>query len=191
MRKWKWWIVTLKKENLKWHFLKKNYLCVNISTGEIGVMEMLFANGVEINARISSSNSTILHEICRNSIVFLLFKNRPLTNSDTDNLLRKLPFEFLIKNGANVNAKNSQGYTPLNWCILHSKYCWNIIIIKCKIPCILFVGRKMLTEMLLNSGADINIAENNGHTPLFIAFANFGSYGYDDGWASKTLTNIW
>ncbi|HUZ59235.1 MAG TPA: ankyrin repeat domain-containing protein [Hanamia sp.] len=56
---------------------------------------------------------------------------------------------IIIKNGADVNAKQMKGVTPLH-SAAHN-------------------GRNELAKLLIDNGADINAKMDNGHTPLFMA----------------------
>ena len=57
--------------------------------------------------------------------------------------------EYLIENGANVNAKDIHGWTPLHRAVL-----WEHIPI---------------VKLLILKGADVNAADEDGFTPLHIA----------------------
>jgi len=56
---------------------------------------------------------------------------------------------ILLVKGANVNAKNSRGLTPLHQAAAY--------------------GRKDVAELLISKGARINVKDNTGHTPLSLA----------------------
>jgi len=51
-----------------------------------------------------------------------------------------------IADGADVNAKNDSGYTPLHWTAQN--------------------GHKEAVELLIAEGADVNAKDNDGNTPL-------------------------
>jgi hypothetical protein len=55
----------------------------------------------------------------------------------------------LLENGANVNAQDHKGSTPLHEAALH--------------------GRDSTVGLLLNNGAHVNIQDNDGSTPLHCA----------------------
>jgi ankyrin repeat protein len=57
--------------------------------------------------------------------------------------------ELLINNGANINARNRSGMTPLHAAAL--------------------MGQYKAVELLVNKGADVNAKNNEGITPLQIA----------------------
>ena len=54
-----------------------------------------------------------------------------------------------LKNGANPNAKDDDGWTPLHWAA--------------------FKGRVNVVKLLLERGANPLIADNEGHIPLYYA----------------------
>ena len=57
--------------------------------------------------------------------------------------------QLLIANGADVNAKNEDGCTPLH------DAAWS--------------GHKEIVELLITAGADVNAGDKNGATPLDLA----------------------
>lgn len=59
---------------------------------------------------------------------------------------------YLLKYGANIEAKTNEGWTPL-----HCAVRWNNVVV---------------AEHLINRGADINAVSSGGNTPLHIAASN-------------------
>ena len=59
--------------------------------------------------------------------------------------------ELLTAHGANVNAMDRNGVTPLNIAVSD--------------------GQRLLTKRLMDLGADVNAPDNEGRTPLSIATA--------------------
>lgn len=53
---------------------------------------------------------------------------------------------FLLKNGADVNSRNTNGFTPLHWSA--------------------FQGYKEVSAILLNHGASVNVKDKSSSTPL-------------------------
>jgi hypothetical protein len=62
---------------------------------------------------------------------------------------RKEIAELLIAKGADVNAKEQDGYTPLHWAARN--------------------GHKEIAELLIAKGADVNAKADGGRTPLDMA----------------------
>jgi len=96
-------------------------------TGDLAKLKSLIEAGADVNAKEEKGGRT------------------PLFVAGDSEVAR-----FLIAQGANVNATDKAGWTPL-----HSA-CFN--------------GNKNKVELLLAKGADINAKGNNGETPLYLAF---------------------
>jgi ankyrin repeat protein len=66
--------------------------------------------------------------------------------------------QFLISRGADVNAKNNAGNTPLHWVVTTSRDAKNVEVIK----------------LLISAGANVNVKNDNlgGKTPLHMAAEN-------------------
>lgn len=76
-------------------------------------MKMLLTNGIDVNVKLSGNNNTLLHEICSGRLGFKRINSRFLTINDKDYNLRNVPFELLLSSGADINAINSRGSTPI------------------------------------------------------------------------------
>lgn len=100
------------------------------------IAKLLISKRADLNQG-DSRGDTILHE---------LVKETPRTDEEL-----KLATEFLellLENGANINAKNSRGETPIMW------------FFTLPVPSI-----KML-KLYLRHGADLNVTFRDGRTPL-------------------------
>jgi len=73
--------------------------------------------------------------------------NEQLINAIIINNTEKI--KSLIENGADVNAKDDDGWAPLHYVSVS--------------------GNKDITELLIKSGADVNIKQNDGLTLLHYA----------------------
>lgn len=88
------------------------------------------AAGLDINMRLDGHGKTLLF--------------MAVQNGDTERV------EYLLDNGANPNAKDHHGDTPLHLCMDHP---------------IVFHPRRIAT-LLINKGAQVNTANKRGTTPL-------------------------
>lgn len=90
--------------------------------------------------------------------------------------------KILLKNEANIDAKSSWGSTALHAAVqqgnfenfsfaFESSY-WSFILKKKKRISIFDSDDEDLVEILLKNGADVNVKENCGETPLFVAARN-------------------
>ena len=113
------------------------------------VISLLLKSGLDINEK-DSSGQTPLHHASN-----WYFPNPSKHNKYLDKLTYQSEqvkvMNFLIKNGANVNAKDSRGITPLH----HASSSENLKAI----------------SFLIKSGAKVNSKNQNGVTPLHMATA--------------------
>lgn len=81
-----------------------------MSTANEKILDLLFANGADINRKYFSNGDTLLHR----------------TIAHTDPSLYKGffkgLFQFLIRKGADVNARNNDGYGPLHMAVDEGLY---------------------------------------------------------------------
>lgn len=134
------------------------------SIGDIDTVSTLINKNSELTNSFSADGFTPLGLASffgHIDIVKLLLANDADPNIPANNQFKVAPIHsacaisnyeiasLLIKNGANVNAKQMQGVTPLHTAA-HN-------------------GQNELAKLLIESGADINAKMDNGHTPLFMA----------------------
>lgn len=111
------WLFCMVADRLHWTRNINTFIYV----GEIEIMKMLLNNGIDVNVRLSENNNTLLHDICESSFGFTQINSRYLTINDKDYNLRNVPFELLLNHGADINAINSRGSTPIHLCAASSK----------------------------------------------------------------------
>ncbi|XP_055324952.1 putative ankyrin repeat protein RF_0381 [Sitodiplosis mosellana] len=107
------------------------------------ILDLLFANGADINHPYYLNGRTLLH--------FAIETTDP--SRFNMEYFFKFLFKYLIRKGADVNARNDQGYSPLH--VAANK------------------GNEIIAQMLLENGAKVNMETNNGTTPLTLAIKNF------------------
>jgi len=113
--------------------------------GDIEAVKQHLAAGADVNGKSGRNATTPLHLAANNSPW-----NRVMGTIHDD----KEIVELLIVKGADVNAKNADGGTPLH------RAAWK--------------GHKEVAELLITNGADVNAKNADGHTPLDRANANTG-----------------
>ncbi len=106
-----------------------------VNNNRMDVAVWLLDSGADVTAR-GSGGFTVLHAVC-------LEMENPLTPDDQAEWIR-----FLIRRGADVNAREDDGSTALFWAAL---------------------GEYAALVALVESGADLNIGDNEGIAPLSIA----------------------
>ena len=122
------------------------------SAGQRQVVELLIAKGADVNAKNDAGQTPLDVAIGKNrkEIVELLVEKGAIislhtfVNSGDLDMLRRL-----IEDGADVNAKDDYGQTPLH--------------------CAVVIGHKDIVEFLLAKGAHVDAGDNAGRTPLHYA----------------------
>jgi ankyrin repeat protein len=105
------------------------------AAGDLEAVEALLAGKSKIDARTGKGGRTPLLEAIN---------------------YRHLPVAlYLIERGADPNLPDPQGWTPLIWSTIASRWVGNKII--------------PLVRALLDAGADVNLADTDGRTPLMWA----------------------
>lgn len=136
-------------------------------SGQKEVAKYLIENGADLNAQ-NSIGSTPLQwattDGCR------IPRNSPVSYVDNTDILK-----MLIANGANIDIKNHFGATALNWAVRnreHHIFCilfnntsdrkFQLIFFEWSI----YSDKEDGVKILLDSGADVNIQDDTGYTPL-------------------------
>lgn len=105
--------------------------------------KLLISYGAKVNLKsLDNMSETPLHLLVRKLDMPDIFIDKPIQF-----------IQLLLKNGANVNEKNSEGRTPLH-------YISGIINPKL---------RSQILDILMKAGANINAQDNFGDTPLHVA----------------------
>ncbi|PYH91817.1 ankyrin, partial [Aspergillus ellipticus CBS 707.79] len=134
--------------------------------GHVAVAKLLLKAGARVDLKVIINETPLAYAIVTVSnghriVVDLLLRDRSLSlKCDTvpENLLflaaenrHFILANFLLKKGANLEARNDRGYTPLSWMIVKLVAC-NAIV-----------------EFLLDKGAGIEGKGENGYSPLMMA----------------------
>lgn len=101
--------------------------------GSKGVMEAFLAHGINPNLKLGIFETPLLYL----AVEWIEGGN-------------KAAAEVLIVHGADVNAKDKDGNTPLTWAS--------------------YTGKKEIAKLLISKGADVNVKNNDGYTPLQMTY---------------------
>eukprot|EP01119_Soliformovum_irregulare_P019396 TRINITY_DN6129_c0_g1_i1.p1 TRINITY_DN6129_c0_g1~~TRINITY_DN6129_c0_g1_i1.p1 ORF type:complete len:454 (+),score=86.18 TRINITY_DN6129_c0_g1_i1:63-1424(+) len=131
--------------------------------GHFSVVQYLLQQGSDYNTQ-DKSGWMSLHAAAyaRNHDIFLLLLEKPEIKVGTENADKNTPLHYmartpfdsdnlhildiLIRKGANINAQNNNGETPLHLA------CWK--------------GRTEFVSLLISRKADVNLQNDHGETPL-------------------------
>jgi len=122
--------------NIAHKFSHRFGMCVASTYGHHNLVKQYCAKGVDVSTPLDNGR-TALYMACRGPYDYYHFVS-------TEKVLR-----FLIKNGADVNAKIPSGDTPLMAAVLQNHY--------------------SIVKLLVENGADINIRNPCGATALHLA----------------------
>jgi len=100
-------------------------------SGDIEAVKQHLADGSDIELKCTGCGSTALGHAAKNG--------------------HKEIAELLVENGADVSAKDEDGWTPLFYAAGG--------------------GKKEVVEILISNGADVNATDDSGKTPLDVAIA--------------------
>lgn len=141
------------------------------STNDLKQIEKLLSDGASVNARDSKSYRTPLHDAA-------------IKNNNGNNRLNAM--KLLLKNGADVNAKTTEGDTPLHYLMkradtsiikLFLEFGANVKLVNNKEENLLFpaVGYNYyedVVQLLIDLGLNVNQCNTDKKTPLHEAARN-------------------
>jgi ankyrin repeat protein len=118
-------------------------LMVACKGGHWEVADMLFDYDVDVNERDAKGN-TALHWVCKDTV---RRKSRSYRRSKHEEKLERqlIIAKELIAKGANVNAANNEGETPLNWAA--------------------YYRREKIRKLLMRNGANVDKKTKDGRKP--------------------------
>jgi len=160
-------------------------LFYSIRNGNLDIMRLLLANKADPNAtntygetpiRLAINSSFNTEDVSIKAIELLLQYKADL-NLKSESVMSGVPgtplhmavlystkmADFLILHGADVNAINVRGDTPMHLAVWENQRMNSVVGPR---------STKDAVELLLNHGAKINAQNNNGDTPLHIAVRN-------------------
>ena len=125
-------------------------LHILVPFGKADLISTLINAGADANAKDSAGN-TPFHNVVVRGDSRLVSKLSELGIDSDDTVTKEIPviISMLLKSGADVNAKNKWGKTPLHEAA--------------------FAGIIEVIPMLVEAGANVNQKDNNGDTPLDLA----------------------
>jgi hypothetical protein len=127
------------------------------SNSNVGVTETLIKNGADVNAGGKDGNTLLMlaannkNPKIREILVKQIEKIEEFVNLCKNGSPAEI--QAAIKNGADVNARNKKGETPLVLAVSNN-------------------NNAEVIETLIKNGADINVGDNYGRTPLMRADNN-------------------
>jgi hypothetical protein len=154
-------------------FLKRTALSVAIERNDVGIVKALIQAGVDVNRVVDGLDTPLMQAVRKTThsgiIKTLLEANANVNGRGSlGNTVLHMVFWWktpdiavFLAHGADVNAQNDEGDTPLHLAA--------------------FEGDVVSTGVLINVGAKVNIRNNRGRTPLHL------TVGLDHKTATKIL----
>lgn len=139
--------------------------CRSVTNGSnYETIKLLLDAGADINLD-SNDKCTALHYSIA-AYISNLKKNKSCNYNDQNNKSDEIlqVINLLISSGANLNHQDLDGYTPIYYAAVFGSFIHNDIILK----------------ILIKAGADINIPNNLGETPLIKCQESFKEHMYSN-----------
>ncbi len=124
-----------------------------IQDNESEVIDILIANGAQVNAKNNNDNTPLHYAGKSQEITALLINKGADVNAKNNqgitplhNVRQAEVATILIAHGADINAQDKKGKTPLHYLVINDS--------------------QSAAELLINEGANVNAKDNNNQTPL-------------------------
>ena len=142
-----------------------------VRNDNVEIAKLLIENGADVNAKTKHKTWTKFGKVVNSPTVSIPAQSTPLYIAIINNYIKTS--KLLIENGADVNAKDAKGHTPLH-------FAKNLEIVKLLIKngADVNAGKRTvgtllsdtndieIAKLLIENGADVNAKDSWGYTPL-------------------------